>query len=123
MKNVVIIGAGKIGRMAAHLLARSGEYQVHVVDAHEQSWRDSIAGLAGATGATVDFAKQSDLDANLQGRWALISCAPFFCNPLIAERAKAHGVHSRGMRPQHLFRNAGSRLDTSRLRPITWQNR
>jgi saccharopine dehydrogenase-like NADP-dependent oxidoreductase len=93
MKNVVIIGAGKIGRMAAHLLARSGEYQVHVVDAHEHSWRDSIAGLAGATGATVDFAKQSDLDANLQGRWALISCAPFFCNPLIAERAKAHGVH------------------------------
>jgi saccharopine dehydrogenase-like NADP-dependent oxidoreductase len=93
MKNVVIIGAGKIGRMAAHFLAQSGDYAVHVVDAHEGSWRGAVAGLPNATGATVDFANEAHLDAALKGKWALISCAPFFCNPLIAERAKAHGVH------------------------------
>ena len=93
MKTVAIIGAGKIGRMAAHFLAKCGDYRVHVVDAHEPSWRESISGLAGATGATVDFSSAADIDAALKGAWALISCAPFFCNPMIAERAKAHGVH------------------------------
>ncbi len=93
MKNVLIIGAGKIGRMAAHLLAGTGEYGVHIIDAHEQSWRDAIADLPGASGATVDLTKQEQLDAALAGKWALISCAPFFCNPLIAERAKAAHVH------------------------------
>ena len=93
MKNVLVIGAGKIGRMAAHLLAHSGDYRVHVIDSHEASWRRAIDGLPNASGATADFSKQADLDAAMKGQWGLISCAPFFCNPLIAERAKAHGTH------------------------------
>ena len=93
MKNVLIIGGGKIGRMAAHLLAMSGDYRVHVIDSHEPSWRDAIAGLPNASGATADFASRADIDAALDGKWALISCAPFYCNELIAERAKDHGVH------------------------------
>jgi saccharopine dehydrogenase-like NADP-dependent oxidoreductase len=93
MKNVLIIGAGKIGRMAAHLLAHTGDYRVHVVDSHEPSWRGAIEGLPNATGATADFSNAAHLDAAMKGQWALISCAPFFCNPLIAERAKAHGAH------------------------------
>jgi saccharopine dehydrogenase-like NADP-dependent oxidoreductase len=93
MKNVLIIGAGKIGRMAAHLLANTGEYCVHIIDSHEPSWRDAIKDLPDTTGATVDLTEQADLDIALAGKWALISCAPFFCNPLIAERAKAAGVH------------------------------
>ena len=85
MKNVVIIGAGKIGRMAANLLAQTGDYVVHIVDAHEASWSSAISDLSGATGATIDFSKKSDLDATLKGAWAVISCAPFFCNTLIAQ--------------------------------------
>ena len=38
------------------------------------------------------FASQADLDAAMKGQWGLISCAPFFCNPMIAERAKAAGA-------------------------------
>ena len=34
MKKVVILGAGKIGRMCAHLLQRCGDYAVTSVDAH-----------------------------------------------------------------------------------------
>jgi saccharopine dehydrogenase-like NADP-dependent oxidoreductase len=93
MKNVVIIGAGKIGRMAANLLAQTGDYVVHVVDAHEASWSSAISDLSGATGATIDFSKKSDLDATLKGAWAVISCAPFFCNTLIAQCAKEQGAH------------------------------
>jgi saccharopine dehydrogenase-like NADP-dependent oxidoreductase len=44
-------------------------------------------------GQVVDFGNGPSLDAILKGAWAVVSCAPFHCNPLIAERAKAHGVH------------------------------
>ncbi len=93
MKTVTIIGAGKIGRMTAHFLAMTGEYSVRVVDAHEGAWHSAIDGLPNATGLTIDVQNASQLDASLQGAWAVISCAPFFCNPLIASRAKASGTH------------------------------
>ena len=32
MKNVLIVGAGKIGQVAAELLAHTGEYQVTLAD-------------------------------------------------------------------------------------------
>ena len=69
MKNVLIIGAGKIGRMAAHFLAQTGEYKVHVIDSHEPSWRSAVAGLPNATGATADFSSQADLDAHMGSDW------------------------------------------------------
>jgi saccharopine dehydrogenase-like NADP-dependent oxidoreductase len=44
-------------------------------------------------GQVVDLGNAASLDAMLQGAWAVVSCAPFHCNPLIARRAKANGVH------------------------------
>ena len=44
-------------------------------------------------GSVVDFGSAASLDGVLKGAWAVISCAPYRCNPLIAERAKANGVH------------------------------
>ncbi|MSR41826.1 MAG: saccharopine dehydrogenase family protein [Phycisphaerales bacterium] len=93
MKTVTIIGAGKIGKMTAHFLAHTNEYAVRVVDAHEPSWRAAIEGLPNATGATIDVQNATQLDTVLKGAWAVISCAPFFCNTLIASRAKAGSVH------------------------------
>jgi saccharopine dehydrogenase-like NADP-dependent oxidoreductase len=93
MKTVTIIGAGKIGKMAAHFLAHTKEYAVRCVDAHEGSWRSAVDGLPNTTGSTVDFSNGAQLDAALKGAWAVISCAPFACNRLIAERAKAAGTH------------------------------
>ena len=36
MKNIVVVGAGKIGSMIAELLGRSGDYAVTVVDRAQQ---------------------------------------------------------------------------------------
>ena len=35
---------------------------------------------------------EETLDAILKDCWGVLSCAPFHCNPRIAERAKAAGV-------------------------------
>ena len=93
MKNVLVLGAGKIGRMVASLLQGSGDYQVLVMDSHDAYIQETLALSPGATGTVGRFDDQAAVDKALDGQWAVVSCAPFFCNPMIAERAKAKGVH------------------------------
>jgi saccharopine dehydrogenase-like NADP-dependent oxidoreductase len=93
MKQLVILGAGKIGRMVCHLMATSGDYAVRVGDVAQGAVDALAKKYPGVKGQVVDFGNEQSLDALLQGAWAVISCAPFHCNPLIARRAKAHGVH------------------------------
>jgi saccharopine dehydrogenase-like NADP-dependent oxidoreductase len=93
MKNVLVLGAGKIGRMVASLLQGSGDYQVLVMDSHDAYIKETLALSPGATGTVGRFDDQAAVDKALGGQWAVVSCAPFFCNPMIAERAKAKGVH------------------------------
>jgi saccharopine dehydrogenase-like NADP-dependent oxidoreductase len=94
MHTIVVLGAGKIGRMVAHFLAHSGDYKVRVGDLDEASAKKVAERVGhGAEAHRVDFSAAADLDAILDGAWAVVSCAPFHCNPQIAERAKAAGVH------------------------------
>ncbi|PHX78897.1 MAG: saccharopine dehydrogenase [Planctomycetaceae bacterium] len=93
MKNVLVLGAGKIGRMVASLLQCSGDYQVRVMDSHENSIAETLALAPGAQGMHGRFDDTAAVDKALAGQWAVVSCAPFFCNPMIAEHAKAAGVH------------------------------
>ena len=93
MNHLVILGAGKIGRMVTHLMASCGDYAVRVGDV-AQAAVDSLAKkYPQVKGQVVDFASAQSLDSLLKGAWGVISCAPYHCNPLIAERAKANGVH------------------------------
>ncbi|MBU3684007.1 MAG: saccharopine dehydrogenase family protein, partial [Phycisphaerales bacterium] len=93
MKDVLVLGAGKIGRMVCSLLQSSGDYRVAVMDSSERSVRETLALAPGAKGLAGRFDDQAAIDRGLDGAWAVVSCAPFFCNPMIAERAKAKGVH------------------------------
>jgi len=93
MNTLVILGAGKIGRMVCHLLAKSGDYSVRIGDAAQAPIDMLSRRYPNVRGQVVDFGNSQSLDALLQGAWAVISCAPYHCNPLIAERAKEHGVH------------------------------
>ena len=93
MKNVLVLGAGKIGRMVASLLQCSGDYQVRVMDSHENSIAETLALAPGAQGMHGRFDDTAAVDKALAGQWAVVSCAPFFCNPMIAEHATAAGVH------------------------------
>lgn len=93
MHDLVILGAGKIGRMVCHFLANCGDYAVRVGD-QAQAAVDSIAAdHPNVKAQVVDFASDQSLDAILRGAWAVVSCAPYRCNVKIAERAKAAGAH------------------------------
>lgn len=93
MKNVLVLGAGKIGRMVAFLLQTCGDYQVTVMDSHQGSLEETLALAPGSRSVRAGFDDRAALDRSLEGAWAVVSCAPFHCNTLIAEHAKAKGVH------------------------------
>ena len=93
MKTIALIGAGKIGRMVAHFLGGCGDYSIRVIDL-SQSAVDLICTKArNCTGTASDFTDPANLDRIMVGADAVISCAPYHCNPLIAERAKANKLH------------------------------
>jgi hypothetical protein len=92
-KTILVLGAGKIGRMVTHLLARCGDYSVRVGDRDRAAAERVGQHLPDVRAQEVDFTQASDLDRFLRGGDAVISCAPFSCNPLIAERARAQNLH------------------------------
>lgn len=88
---VLIVGAGKIGRMIASLLTAAGDYEVTIAD------RDALA-LAGVTRPgvktiAVDVSNEDALVDALQGKKAVLSAAPFFLTETIASAAKRAGTH------------------------------
>lgn len=92
MKTLVILGAGKIGRMVCHLMASCGDYSVRVGDSEPAAVDVLAKKYPQIQGQVVDFGDQQSIDALLQGAWGVISCAPYHCNPLIAERARELGL-------------------------------
>ncbi len=92
-KSIVIMGGGKVGRMVAHFLATCGDFRIRVGDVDRRAAERSSSGLAAAAAHEVDFGDAAALDRLLAGADAVISCAPFHCNALIAERALAARVH------------------------------
>ncbi len=93
MKTIVVVGAGKIGRMVAYMLGHCGDYRLRVIDVEERAIERLRQQTPGIEGEVMDFADRRGLDRVLPSAEAVISCAPFRCNPLIAERAKANGTH------------------------------
>ncbi len=89
--SVCIIGAGKIGSMIAELLQTSQNYSVTVVDSDLSqlaAFKQAGMGVAQADAANVDA-----LTEVLSEHDAVISAAPFFLTPHIAEAAKRAGTH------------------------------
>ena len=87
MKDVVVIGAGKIGAAVARLLASTGDYQVTLADRSpdvlgrlEKNERIRIAVT------DQDSSKQVDL---LNGQFAVLNAGPFYLLTGIAEAARA----------------------------------
>lgn len=93
MKTIVVIGGGKIGRMVAQMLGACGDYRVRVGDADGDAVAKLTETAPNCEGQQIDFTQPGDLDRILRGSDAVISCAPFHCNSLIAERARAANVH------------------------------
>jgi saccharopine dehydrogenase-like NADP-dependent oxidoreductase len=86
---ILLIGAGKIGQVAADLLAGSGDYDVTLAD------RDAAALQAVKRVRTLalDVSDPKALAGALDGQWAVLSAAPFHLTIQIAQAARAAGVH------------------------------
>ena len=92
MKDVLVIGAGKIGAVVAALLAGSGSYRVTVADRCDVA----LAAVARDTAAltlALDVADPAAMDAALQGKFAVLSAAPYHLTLSVAEAARRAGAH------------------------------
>ena len=92
MKDVVIIGGGKIGSAIALMLADSGAYKITVADRNEAQLA-SIDRHPAISTAVVDISDKAALDAALAGKFAVLSAAPFHLTGAIAEAAARTGTH------------------------------
>ncbi|MCA8969009.1 MAG: saccharopine dehydrogenase NADP-binding domain-containing protein [Planctomycetes bacterium] len=97
MKTVVLLGAGKIGRMVAYFLGPhgGGDYSLRIGDSSPEALETirEVAGESIDRTQTLAFDDGTALDGLMSGADAVISCAPFHCNPTIAEHAAKNGLH------------------------------
>jgi len=92
MKNILLLGAGKIGEVIVALLAGTGDYRVAVADKSKAHLKKIKAGKNVET-LVLDFADKDALVTAMEGKFAVISAAPFFMNADIARAAGKAKVH------------------------------
>ncbi len=97
MRNVLVLGAGKIGSLISCLLSHSGDYTIHLGD-NDRSALDRLQEeLAHANlhcvpldalerGELAGFVRANELDA-------VISALPYYCNSAVAAVAREFGLH------------------------------
>jgi saccharopine dehydrogenase-like NADP-dependent oxidoreductase len=97
-KRIVVLGAGKVGRLVTWFLSTSGDYHVTAVDKDESQAKKAISDAGGndlpdTAIAVADLGDKAALEKVLDGADYVLSCAPFHCNVGIAAVAKATGTH------------------------------
>lgn len=91
MHRVLLLGAGKIGRMIARLLVDSGDYDVVVGDSSPEALK-LISSRIGVTTVQLNVESNEDLAKALAGRDTVISALSYYHNPRVAEAALAAGA-------------------------------
>ena len=99
MKDILVIGAGKIGSVVAELLVdvpEDGGYRVTVADRSAALLAQIEADprrSARLSTLTLDVNDPAGLRAALQGRYAVLSAAPYHLTLQVARAALEAGVH------------------------------
>src|SRR6185503_8028858 len=91
MHRVLLLGAGKIGRMIARFLMDSGDYHVLVGDVSEPAL-ERIAKLTGAETRRIDASNPAELAAAMKGCDTVLSALSFYFNPTVAKAALDSGL-------------------------------
>src|SRR3954447_15340139 len=86
MHRVLLLGAGKIGRMIARYLMDSGDYDLLVGDVSEIAL-ERIAKLTGAKIRKIDASDTAALAAAMKGCNTVLSALSFYHNPAVARAA------------------------------------
>lgn len=92
MKEILLLGAGKIGIIITELLASSGDYRVTVADL-DQANLDRLPQYSNVKPLILDVTKAQDLKSAMAGKFAALSACPFHITQHVAEAAAATGVH------------------------------
>ncbi len=92
MKNIFLVGAGKIGAVISEFLAGSGDYAVTIADVSDASL-DALPGDAAVTALRVDVTDHAALRNGMAGHFAVINAMPFQLTAAVATAAAAAGVH------------------------------
>src|SRR5262249_28567683 len=92
MRDVLVIGAGKIGATVAGLLASSGGYQVTLADRSSEVL-DRIAPAEAIRAVRLDVEDAGALLQLLNAHFAAINATPFHLTLPIAEAARAAPTH------------------------------
>jgi saccharopine dehydrogenase-like NADP-dependent oxidoreductase len=97
MKNVMVLGAGKIGSLISCLLSQSGDYVVHLGDTDSETIGRLRVELPGDNLKliTIDAMAKVELiryarDNKLE---AAISALPYYCNTVVGEVAQECRLH------------------------------
>ena len=99
MKNILVIGGGKIGSVVAELLVdtpEAGGYRVTVADhcAATLARLDADPQRSPRLSTLLlDVTDPAQLSRALQGQFAVLSAAPYHLTLHVAQAAKAAGVH------------------------------
>jgi saccharopine dehydrogenase-like NADP-dependent oxidoreductase len=93
MKDILVLGAGRVGKVAAQLLADSGDYVVTLADRHAGALQDFGPASLRRHTLRLDACDPAALAAALQGRFAVLNAFPFDCAAAVAEAARAQGAH------------------------------
>ncbi len=97
MKNILVLGAGKIGALISGLLAESGEYRVQLADTREDAATEvaNAHGLENIDAFVLDAGDKEKLAAHVAEHKpiAVVSSLPYFCNVTVAEVARDAGLH------------------------------
>ncbi len=91
MHRVLLLGAGKIGRMIARFLVDSGDYELVVGDVSEPALT-RIAKLTGVKTHRVDAANPTELSDAVKGFDTVVSALSFYHNPAVARAALENRV-------------------------------
>ena len=92
MKDILVLGAGKIGCIISELLVSSGDYRVTVADL-EQSNLDRLPTCGSINALQLDVTNKPALVAALEGKYAALSACPFHITKYVAEASAEGGVH------------------------------
>lgn len=92
MRDILLIGAGKIGETIADLLCTSGDYEVTVAD-HSEIQLQKLPRRTRLKTLVLDVDNDAALDAALKGRFAVLSAAPYSVTGKIATAARKAKVH------------------------------
>lgn len=92
MKEIIVVGAGKIGATIGDMLAGTGDYNVTVLD-RSAAQIDGLEVANLVSTQVLDIQAPGTLESALKGKFAVLSAAPYHLTTRVAEAAAATGVH------------------------------